>query len=77
MPTNNTPPIAQADNFETFSDPIAPSTLVGELLGNDGDPDGDVIAINTTPVTLPAQERWSLILTARLITRLNQASLGK
>ena len=51
---NNTPPIAQDDNFETFSDPIAPSTLVGELLGNDGDPDGDVIAINTTPVTLPA-----------------------
>ena len=50
---NNTPPIAQNDHFETFSDPTSPGTLVGELLGNDGDPDGDVITINTTPVTPP------------------------
>ena len=52
-PAQNTPPIAEDDNFETFSDPVAPVTLSGNVFGNDGDPDADVIAvtdIDGTPV---------------------------
>jgi len=42
---DNTPPAAASDNFETFSDPAMPGTLSSDLLGNDGDPDGDVIEV--------------------------------
>ena len=42
---DNTPPTAANDHFETFSDPAAPGTLSSDLLGNDGDPDGDVIGV--------------------------------
>jgi len=41
----NTPPIAEDDNFATFSNSGAPATLTSTLLGNDGDPDGGPISI--------------------------------
>ena len=41
---DNTPPIAQNDNFEVFTDSTTP--LASDLLGNDGDPDGDVIVVS-------------------------------
>ena len=40
---NNTPPIANDDNFSTFNDPANP--LASSLLGNDSDPDSDVITV--------------------------------
>jgi len=60
-PAQNTPPIAENDNFETFSDPAAPATLSSDVFGNDGDPDADVIMVSEidgqpvvpgTPITI-------------------------
>ena len=42
----NTPPVALPDSFETFSDPVSPTTLTSTLLGNDVDPDGDPIVVS-------------------------------
>ena len=47
---NNTPPVATNDNFGTHQG----TPVSGSLTSNDGDPDGDVISINTTPLTTPA-----------------------
>ena len=53
---NNTPPIAENDNFSTFSDPINPDTLTSSVLGNDGDPDAnpiEVVSANGLPAGTP------------------------
>ena len=42
----NTPPIAENDAFEALSDPVSPVTLSSNVLGNDGDPDGDPIVVS-------------------------------
>ena len=47
---DNNPPVGIADHYLTFvGNPVS-----GSLLPNDSDPDGDVLTINTTPVTDPA-----------------------
>jgi len=43
---SNTAPFALDDSFTTFSDPASPATLTGAVLGNDSDPDGDVLAVS-------------------------------
>ena len=53
---NNTQPIAENDNFSTFSDPTNPETLTSSVLGNDGDPDADpieVVSANGLPAGIP------------------------
>jgi VCBS repeat-containing protein len=57
----NAPPIAQADAFTTDED----VALVGNVLadngaGTDADPDGDVLTVNTTPVSGPANGALAL-----------------
>ncbi len=47
---NNAPPIANADFVTVFQD----NTVTSSLISNDGDPTGEPIAINTTPVSNPA-----------------------
>ncbi len=55
----NRPPVANPDSATTAQD----TTLNGpSLLANDSDPDGDLLAINTTPVTGPTN--GSLLLNA-------------
>ena len=46
---NNEQPIANTD--EVFGE--EGSTITGSLIANDVDPDGDMLTINTTPVTAP------------------------
>ena len=45
----DTPPIASDDDATTHID----TPVINDLLANDGDPDGDFIAVNTTPITDP------------------------
>ncbi len=45
----NDPPVAEIDIYSTPED----TALNGDLLGNDSDPNGDNITINTTPVIPP------------------------
>jgi len=49
----NTPPFALDDSFTTFSDPATPATLTGAVLGNDSDPDGDVLEVSTAGGVAP------------------------
>ncbi len=46
----NNPPVAINDNFATEMN----TTVSGNLISNDYDPDGNTISINTTPVTPPS-----------------------
>ena len=45
----NDPPVANSDNAQTFQG----VPVTGNVLVNDGDPDGDNIILNTTPITNP------------------------
>ena len=64
--TENTPPVASDDNFESFIDQTFSSTLTG----NDGDPDGDVITIvdpvtgsvAASPVTLTTSQGGTVVI---------------
>ncbi len=49
-PPPNSPPIANPDSTSTLQN----VPVTGNLITNDGDPDGDVITVNTTPVMVPA-----------------------
>ena len=49
----NTAPFAIDDNFTTFSDPASPQTLSAEVLGNDSDPDGDVLEVSVAGGVVP------------------------
>ena len=53
----NDPPLAVADSFEAKEN----QKVEGNILGNDSDPDGDIITVNTTPVQTTAH--GTLILT--------------
>lgn len=46
----NEPPVANADNAQTFQG----VPVTGNMLVNDDDPDGDNIILNTTPITDPS-----------------------
>ena len=50
----NTAPFAIDDNFTTFSDPASPQTLSAYVLGNDSDPDGDVLEVSCLLYTSPS-----------------------
>lgn len=45
----NTPPVANNDTAQTQVD----QPVGGSLISNDGDPDGDVLMVNTTPINGP------------------------
>ena len=45
----NTPPIANNDTASGFID----TPVTGSVISNDGDPDGDVVRVNTAPVSAP------------------------
>ena len=45
----NTPPVATDDTASGFID----NQITGSLISNDGDPDGDVVSVNTTPISQP------------------------
>lgn len=47
---DNDPPFALNDFFITFID----EPITGNMLSNDGDPDGDAIILNTVPIVNPA-----------------------
>ena len=47
--SDNNPPIGTEDNLVTETD----ATIMGDLLSNDNDPDGDDLSITTTPLTPP------------------------
>ena len=49
----NTAPFALDDNYTTFSDPAAPATLTSAVLGNDSDPDGDVLQVSAAGGVAP------------------------
>ena len=46
----NPAPVAQNDSFTGTED----TDITGSVLGNDSDPDGDALTVNTTPVSGPA-----------------------
>lgn len=47
--TTNASPVANADSTVVFQNGV----VSGQLLSNDGDPDGDSISLNTTPLSSP------------------------